>query len=401
MSGRPMRVAFHTPLKPVDHPVPSGDRQVGRGLVDVFTRLGHAVVALDSDPAGLGCLALPEDLPRRRDGAIARADRLIAAWRGGGRASEEGRDLGSPPDLWLTYHLWYKKPDWIGPRVARALGIPYVVAEASYAPKRAGGPWDIGHRATAEAVRAADLVLTLNPDDAACLAPLLVEPGRNVVLPPFLDIAPFAAAAEDRDRHRALVRTRFGWRDDVPILIVVAMMRAPDKTASYALLGRALARLSDRDWHLLVVGDGAARGEVEAILAPLGQRVAWAGAVAPNVLPALYACADLYVWPAVNEAFGIGLMEAQASGVPVIAGRTRGVPAVVGDGESGLLPALGDVETFAAAVRLVLDDAGLRARLAAGASDRAARLHGLDAATRNIGAALRGMLARRARERAA
>src|SRR3546814_1683340 len=44
------------------------------------------------------------------------------------------------PQLWFTYHLYYKAPDWIGPKVARALRIPYVVAEASVAYKRASGP---------------------------------------------------------------------------------------------------------------------------------------------------------------------------------------------------------------------------------------------------------------------
>src|SRR3546814_13479289 len=50
------------------------------------------------------------------------------------------------PQLWLTYHLYYKASDWIGPKVARALRIPYVVAEASVAYKRAAGPWAASHR---------------------------------------------------------------------------------------------------------------------------------------------------------------------------------------------------------------------------------------------------------------
>ena len=35
-------------------------------------------------------------------------------------------------DLWFTYHCYYRKPDWLGPIVTRALGIPYVIAEASH-----------------------------------------------------------------------------------------------------------------------------------------------------------------------------------------------------------------------------------------------------------------------------
>jgi hypothetical protein len=39
-----MRILFHTPLKPPDHPVPSGDREMARGLRRVLGRLGHRVV---------------------------------------------------------------------------------------------------------------------------------------------------------------------------------------------------------------------------------------------------------------------------------------------------------------------------------------------------------------------
>ncbi len=39
-------------------------------------------------------------------------------------------------DLWFTYHCYYRKPDWLGPAVTKALGLPYVIAEASHAPRR-------------------------------------------------------------------------------------------------------------------------------------------------------------------------------------------------------------------------------------------------------------------------
>ena len=62
--------------------------------------------------------------------------------------------------------------------VATALAIPYVVAEASFAPKRAGGPWALGHNAVEQALRSADHVLALNADDQACVTPLL-KPGAG------------------------------------------------------------------------------------------------------------------------------------------------------------------------------------------------------------------------------
>ena len=80
---------------------------------------------------------------------------------------------GERPDLWFSYHLYHKAPDWIGPSVTTRLGIPYVVAEASYAPSQENGPWDIGLRQTAKALSQARGVLSLNPRDLKCIQGLL------------------------------------------------------------------------------------------------------------------------------------------------------------------------------------------------------------------------------------
>ena len=110
-----------------------------------------------------------------------------------------------------------------------------------------------------------------------------------------------------------------------PRLITVAMMRRGDKLASYRLLADSLAMLSDLEWSLDIVGDGEARGEVAAALAPLGPRLRWRGALDAAGVAAALADSDLFVWPAINEAFGMALLEAQASGLPVVAGASGGV----------------------------------------------------------------------------
>src|SRR6188474_545655 len=125
-----MRVLMHTPLKPPDSAVASGDREMARGLVRLLRRLGHRVLmpALSRVPAGVPPVECHLALERR---ARQQAVRLIARWR------------SLPPrhperfDLWFTYHCYYRKPDWLGPIVSQALGVPYVIAEASHAPRRA------------------------------------------------------------------------------------------------------------------------------------------------------------------------------------------------------------------------------------------------------------------------
>ncbi|MBK3773631.1 glycosyltransferase, partial [Azospirillum brasilense] len=106
-------------------------------------------------------------------------------------------------------------------------------------------------------------------------------------------------------------------------------------------------------------------------------------------LTALYAAADLMVWPAVNEAYGMALLEAQAAGLPVVAGRTGGVPDVVRDGVTGLLPPVGDAEAFAAAVRALLDDPGKRRRFGEAARRIAVEEHDLSIAVEALDAVVR------------
>jgi len=367
-----MRVLLHTPLKPPDNPTPSGDREMARGLARLLRRLGHTVVMPAASRVAAGVPAPQAHLALERR-ARAQAARLIGRWR--------SLPPGHPErfDLWFTYHCYYRKPDWLGPIVTEALGVPYVIAEASHAPRRAQGPTRLGHRAVERALMAADLVLTVNPRDVAGVKARLRPGAHQFWLPPFIDTASFQAAAA----HGG---------NDPPVLLSVGMMRTRDKLDSYRVLAKALVLLKDRSWRALLVGDGPARAEVEALMAPLnegGERVRFAGALPREALPALYAGADLYLWPAINEAYGMTFLEAQAAGLPVVAGRTGGVAAVVADGVSGLLTPSGDAPAFASAVARLLEAPAERARLAAAAKERIAAHHDERAAARALRAALR------------
>jgi glycosyltransferase involved in cell wall biosynthesis len=292
--------------------------------------------------------------------------RLLQSWRG-----------RPGPDLWFTYHLYHKAPDWLGPAVCDALDIPYVVAEASLAAKRAVGPWSAGYAASTAAIARADLVLAMTTNDLPALRGA-VAPNRLTLFPPFLDAAPFAS-----EPHPA--------PDPVPTLLAVAMMRADSKRDSYRLLAAALNRLTDLPWQIVLVGDGEARSEVEAMFAPFGERVVWRGAVPLEALAAIYAAADLLIWPACNEAYGMAILEAQASGLPVVAGREGGVPDVVADGATGLLTEPRSDTAFAASVRALLSDPDRRRRMGRAAREHVLARHDLSPARARLAAALGGL----------
>ena len=310
---------------------------------------------------------------------------------GPGLARRALRRLGAPPpDLWFTYHLYYKAADWFGPEAAAALGVPYVVAEASYAPKRTGGPWDLSHRRVAAAVGQAAAVLCLNPNDAPCLAPLMPDPSRLIDFPPFIDIAPYRDAPADRADGRAAIAAAHGLPEAAVWLLAVGMMRAGDKAASYAALARALARMdAPEDWRLIVVGDGAARPGIEQALdAATRGRAVYAGALDEAGLARYYAAADLMAWPAVAEAFGMAMLEGQASGLPVVAGDVGGVKGVVDHGRSGLLTPPGDDDAFAVALAALIGDAARRRAFGAAGRARVAERQSLQAAGRRLEALL-------------
>ncbi len=352
-----MRIAFYAPLKALSHKTPSGDRRMGRLLLAALREAGHEV-DVASEFRSFRSAPLPDTQEDIRSAGEAEAIWLVSKYKSGALLS---------PDVWFTYHVYYKAPDWLGPHISRAMGIPYVIAEASHAPKRANGAWALGHDATQEAIRAADAVVNLTRADMAMVGPLVADPERMVYLPPFLDPAPFVAAGAHRAAHRHAVAAEFGLDPAALWILVVAMMRDGPKLESYQLLAKTLALVDAAPWQLLVVGAGPAWAQVHTALErPVftSHGLAYfAGARLPETLPALYAASDLYVWPAVHEAYGMAMLEAQAAGTPVVAGRVRGVPDVVEDGVGGLLAAEGDAAALARLVERLLRNGDLRRKL--------------------------------------
>lgn len=339
-----MRIGFYAPLKPPDHPSPSGDRRMARLLIAALEGMGHEVNVISD------LRAYNSDGNPQREAGIAQAARdevarLCTAWELAPKFK---------PDLLFTYHVYHKAADYIAPALAERYKLPYVIAEPSVAPKQANGLWAKGYAQAATAIRAASALLCLTRLDRACVE-VLAGPGKVHELPPFLDATSYMRV----QAHRAALRPIWAQRWRLPVgepwLLAVGMMRTGDKLASFRALGSLLQKATAKPWRMIIVGDGPARAEVEQALAPLGARVSFAGLLQPEELAAAYTVSDLYIWPAVNEAYGMALLEAQACGLPVLAANTRGVPDIVRHNETGLLTPEGDAEAMAQALLLLLD----------------------------------------------
>jgi glycosyltransferase involved in cell wall biosynthesis len=159
------------------------------------------------------------------------------------------------------------------------------------------------------------------------------------------------------------------------------------------VLVEALARLRDLDWRLLCVGSlerdptttRAVRRMISAV--GLGRRITLAGEWPPRSIVEAYRAADAFVLPSFHEGYGMAYAEAMAHGLPIIATTAGAIPETV-PREAGLLVSPGNPEALARALRRVITEPLLAARLAAGSRAAGARLPDWPQATKQWESAL-------------
>ena len=315
------RIAFYAPLKSPRHKNPSGDRQIAR-LLQQALQLASFDVQLASQLRSFDKTGDSERQQRMIALAEKLADRLLKHWQ----------RRGYRPDAWFTYHLYYKAPDLLGPIICQALNIPYIACEASWAEKRAHGPWQAYHRQLEIALSTASKVCTINPVDQIALNDYY----RHQVPSPLHQLAPFVETPSTEPlSNKTLLAHTYQMDTGKPWLITVAMMRDGDKFRSYELLAETL-RNTQADFQLLIVGDGKRQEDVRKLFSN-DYRVRFAGRIDNEALLQLLPHFCINLWPAVNEALGMTFLESQARGCAVVAGNEGGVHSVVEHGQTGIL----------------------------------------------------------------
>jgi glycosyltransferase involved in cell wall biosynthesis len=104
--------------------------------------------------------------------------------------------------------------------------------------------------------------------------------------------------------------------------------------------------------HLIIVGDGALRQEVETLIRATGlnKQVSLLGARSKETIRLMFQASDIFVLPSCYEGMPLALMEALACGIPVVAARVGEVGSVLIDGENGVLTSARTPEAYAAAI---------------------------------------------------
>jgi len=206
--------------------------------------------------------------------------------------------------------------------------------------------------------------------DLPCLQAFRDDDRCIVSLPPLADGLPADRETRTAARHDFARDLRLD--PDISWSATTAMMRCGAKHESYKVLARALARLGNRRWALLVAGDGPMRAEVEALFDGF-EAVHFLGQLDRHAIQRLHMACDLALWPAVDEGYCMALIEAQVAGLPVIAGNRPGIVSAIENEETGLLTPAGDAAAFADGIARLLDDDKRRAAMAHAAAARASR----------------------------
>jgi glycosyltransferase involved in cell wall biosynthesis len=320
-------------------------------------------------------------------GQAVQADRLLAAWRDDPEV-----------DAWLV-PVNPLPPPFLRP----ALGIKYartVVTQLAYWPlllrelRRA----DVVH-----VFSASYFSFLLAPLPAILMARLLGKPvllnyrsgeapdhlsrsavarfalsrvGRNVVPSGFLrDV--FASFGIDAAVIQNIVDVeRFRFRRRVPLQPRLVSTRNFDRLYNVACTVRAFRIVQDHypDAALTLVGDGAERRNLERLVRDLGLRnVTFTGRVDPGEIWRCYDEADIYVQTPDIDNMPASVLEAYASGLPVVSTNAGGIPYIVEHEREGLLTAVGDHRGIGEAIVRLLDDPALAARVIEGGRQHVSR----------------------------
>ncbi|HEV8473620.1 MAG TPA: glycosyltransferase family 4 protein [Methylomirabilota bacterium] len=177
--------------------------------------------------------------------------------------------------------------------------------------------------------------------------------------------APRPGRADLRARHEL---------DSGPVVLFFGGLK-PRKNLFLLLDVWARVAAAHPDARLLVAGGGSLLAALRARAESMGvtSSVRFTGYVPEADKPAYYNLADVFLFPSAMEGFGLAIVEAMASGLPIVASDRGSIPELVVDGEGGFVCDPSSIAPFVDRVRRLLADRALRDKLAAANVERVTR----------------------------
>lgn len=339
-----MKIAFYMPFKPFGHKNPSGDLITGMELHDFLADNNHE-------------LSIASDLRSRW--------LYLKPWQFIQVARERKRVVSrlkkAPPDIWLSYHTYYKAPDLLGPKCSAELSIPYAIFQGMYSTKRRRSLKTYpGFLLNRRALLAAQVVFTNKKTDELNLRRILPEQRVKYIAPGLIP----EQFNFDLVARRALKEQ---WNvGDRTVVMTTAMLRPGVKTAGVIKVINSCAELRQRGHPiiLIVIGDGVNRTMIEQEgRKKLSDDILFLGKIPRHELYRYYSAADIFAFPGIQEALGMVYLEAQSSGLPVVALNNWGAKEAVVHHETGLLSPAEEPDAFRQDIETLIVDRDKRIKM--------------------------------------
>lgn len=336
-----MKIAYFMPFKSMGHDNPSGDLIIGTEIFKFLKASGDNIHLAST----LRCRWIyyrPLKLLRL----------CLERWRTTSYLRK------SQPDLWLSYHCYYKAPDLLGPYCAKKLGIPYVIFQGIYSTKRRKKLTTLpGFLLNRSGLKKADHIFTNKRRDHQNLK-RIIAPTKLTYIAPGIQPADFTFSVTKRNELRQ------SWDiQDETVIITAAMMRPGVKTTGLSIVIDCCSALVARGFNLklIVVGDGECRKQLERqALGSLEKRSIFMGRIKREEMYALYSGADIFAFPGINESLGMVYLEAQACRLPVVAYEDWGASEAIVHEKTGLLSSSTKQTAFTKNLALLMDNSTLR-----------------------------------------
>jgi phosphatidyl-myo-inositol dimannoside synthase len=251
----------------------------------------------------------------------------------------------------------------LGPRLRASTGVPFTVIAHGTGEILLPSRVPLARRALRRVLTEADLVFPVSEFTQEAVRRITRNEAETVVVPPSIDIERFSL-----DVSGAEVSVRYGLAGRFVVLFVGRLV----KRKGADVLIRAVAEYEDV--VALIVGTGSDRASLGRLAREAGatNNVIFAGNVQDAELPAFYAAADCFCMPCSTryggldtEGFGVVFLEAQASGLPCIAGNCGGSVEAVVHGETGIVLEESTPRSVSRAIETLTRDPALTARIGA------------------------------------
>ena len=336
-----MKIAYYMPFKTMGHQNPSGDLIIGTEIFDHIQQKGN-IIKIVSKLRTRWIYYNPENLIK----LFFEKKRVVNKLR------------TSPPDIWLSYHSYYKAPDLLGPYCCSKLSIPYVIFQGIYSTKRRKSLKTlIGFLLNKKTLQSADHIFTNKRRDLKNLS-RIIPPEKLTYIAPGIQPQDFRFSKKERDKNHRL------WACEKEVVIMTAaMMRPGVKTEGISIVIQSCSKLHARGYkvRLIIAGDGECRDQLEQQAnGQLPGRVVFLGKIKRRELYKYYSSADIFAFPGIQESLGMVYLEAQSCKLPVVAFEDWGAKEAIYSGKTGYLSPAAEPKLFTKNIEKLILDPKLR-----------------------------------------